>query len=116
MNPTKFPPLPEPPLENRRRTTSLKLKARRKQRVTITLPFEILERLRDTVYWTPGMTLAMLVSMALTKKLDDMERVNGSPFPKRSGELKPGRPRTARNPVSDQIRPRIRMDNLPLQA
>ena len=116
MNPTKSPLITEPLQGNGSWNISLNLKQRSKQRMTITVPAEVLERLRNAVYWTPGMTIAKVVCMALTHKLDTMERVNASPFPKRSGELKPGRPRMARNPVSDQIRPRIQMDNLPLQT
>lgn len=116
MNLTESPLLIEPLRRSGQRKKPLDLGTRRKQRVTITMPIEILERLRDAVYWTPGMTIAALVSIALTKRLDDMERVNESPFPKRVGELKPGRPRNPRNRVSNQIRPRIQMDNVLLQT
>lgn len=112
MNPGKIPLLTEPLRGNGRRNKSLHWQPRKKRRVTITVPAEVLERLRDAVYWTPGMTIAKLMSLALTKQLDDMETANAAPFPKRSGELKPGRPRAAQNSVSDQILPRIQMDNL----
>jgi hypothetical protein len=116
MNLTESPLLTEPLRRIEQRMKPLDLSPRRKHRVTITMPIEILERLRGAVYWTPGMTIAALVSIALTKQLDDMESENASPFPKRAGKLKPGRPRNPRNPVSNQIRSRIQMDNVLLQT
>jgi len=67
-----------------------------KQRLTITLPADMLDRLRNTVYWTPYLTLAGLIETAVAAKLDEIEKQNGEPFPTRSQELKGGRPRHIR--------------------
>ena len=64
-----------------------------KQRLTITLPADMLDRLRNAVYWTPYLTLAGFIETAVTAKLDEIEKQNGEPFPTRSQELKGGRPR-----------------------
>lgn len=70
-----------------------------KQRLTITLPAELLDRLRNAVYWTPYMTLAGFIESAVGHGLDDLEKQHGEPFPTRIEELKGGRPRRIR-PVS----------------
>ncbi len=68
-----------------------------KQRMTVTLPVELLERLRNAVYWTPGLTLARLIEEAVTDTITAMERrSHGEPFPKRIAQLKGGRPRRMR--------------------
>lgn len=63
-----------------------------RRRLTVSLPLELLERSRNTVYWTKGLTLARLLEQALTHSLDHRERLNGQPFPKRLEDLKGGRP------------------------
>ena len=66
----------------------------RKQRVTITLPYTLLERLRNAVYWTGHGPLARLISEALDDAVTHMEEANGQAFPRRLAPLKRGRPRT----------------------
>lgn len=73
-------------------------KESRKQRVTITLPVELLERLRNAVYWTGHGPLARLIVDALDDAVTSMEQSNGQPFPQRLAPLKRGRPRTKSSP------------------
>ena len=56
------------------------------------LPVEVIERVRNAVYWTPGMTLAGLTEDALSAYVDALEAERGEPFPQRQGQLKLGRP------------------------
>ena len=63
-----------------------------KERFTVNLPPELIERARNTVFWTPGLTLAGLAEDALLKALGRLEKVNGGPFKERNGQLKAGRP------------------------
>src|SRR5215467_4910330 len=70
----------------------------RKQRVTITLPVALLERLRNAVYWTGHGPLARLIVDALDDAVTSMEQSNGQPFPQRLTPLKRGRPRTKSRP------------------
>jgi hypothetical protein len=74
--------------------SSSSLSRTRKQRVTITLPHSLLERLRNAVYWTGHGPLARLISEALDEAVSQMEQVNGQTFPQRLSPLKRGRPRT----------------------
>src|SRR6187200_1697077 len=71
----------------------------RKQRVTITLPLTLLERLRNAVYWTGHGPLACLISDALDNAVTQMEKDNGQAFPPRLAPLKRGRPRTKSRPM-----------------
>jgi len=71
----------------------------RKQRVTITLPVALLERLRNAVYWTGHGTLARLIADALGDAVAQMEQANGQAFPQRLAPLKRGRPRSKNQPA-----------------
>ena len=62
-----------------------------RERVTVALPADLMERARNAVYWTPGATLAGLVEDAVADGLDALERENGGAFKGRSANLKPGR-------------------------
>ena len=64
----------------------------RKERLTIHLPQSLIERLKNAVYWTPGLTLAGLGETALTRLVDELETERGTAFEARTGELKGGRP------------------------
>ena len=66
---------------------------RKHKRVTFYLPVELVEDLRNVVYWTRGVTLAGLVEEALNDTLRRRQEAQGGPFPSRQGPLKGGRPR-----------------------
>ena len=80
-------------------TRSARTSRPRKQRVTITLPLSLLERLRNAVYWTGHGPLAQLISEALYEAVSHMEKENGQSFPQRLAPLKRGRPRTKSHPT-----------------
>jgi len=63
-----------------------------KERMTIHLPLRVIERAKNAVYWTPGLTVAKLTADALDAAVDKLERRNGKPFAAREAELKGGRP------------------------
>ena len=63
-----------------------------KERMTVQMSREVIERVKDAVYWTPGLTIAQLTEEALVHALDLLEKKNGKAFEKRKSELKPGRP------------------------
>ncbi len=62
------------------------------ERLTAKLPVAVIERARNAVYWSPGLTLAGLTEKALTAYIDALEAERGEAFPPRQGELKLGRP------------------------
>ncbi len=65
---------------------------RHRERLTAKLPVEVIERVRNAVYWTPGLTLAGLTESALSAYVDALEAERGEPFPQRQGQIKLGRP------------------------
>ena len=64
----------------------------KKLRLTVHLPPDLIDRAKNVVYWTPGLTLAGLAEQALSDAVDARERDHGQPFPTRTEELKGGRP------------------------
>jgi hypothetical protein len=63
-----------------------------KERLTVHVPVELIDRVKNIVYWTPGLTLARLAEEALTKEVEEREKERGEPFPQRAEELRGGRP------------------------
>lgn len=63
-----------------------------KQRITVQISVDVIDRIKNAVYWTPGLTLASLAEDAFSKSVDELEENREAPFPKRKTELKTGRP------------------------
>lgn len=51
--------------------------------LTVRVPKEMAERLRNLVYWTPEHSIASFVTEALSAQLGQYERERGSVFPER---------------------------------
>lgn len=51
-----------------------------KERVTFCISEETLDRVKNAVYWTPGMTLSAFSEEALIRQVELMEMANGSKF------------------------------------
>ncbi|GAB1722430.1 MAG: hypothetical protein GDA65_14585 [Nitrospira sp. CR1.1] len=84
------------------------LRPQKRQRMTVSLPADLLERMRDAAYWTSGTTMAGLISSAIEDLLHHLESQNGRPFSPRLQDLKPGRPRSGKTDqpsVSETIQP-----------
>lgn len=79
----------EPVAPIRRRPAKEKEK---KQRITVQISMEVIERVKNAVYWTPGLTVAALAEEALSKAVDQLEEIREEKFQDRKGELKSGRP------------------------
>ena len=62
-------------------------------RLTVSLPSDLVDHLRDAVFWTPSLTLAWLIARSLRTSLTEMESLRQGPFPKRTKALRAGRPR-----------------------
>lgn len=63
-----------------------------KKRITVEISEEVVERLKNAVFWTPGLTLAGVIEESLSVVLACLEEERGEPFPQRTTELKTGRP------------------------
>lgn len=79
-------------LEEEQQAPKIRQKSSRKQRITVQISEEVIERIKNAVYWTPGLTLASLAEEAFTKAVNVLEEEREAPFPKRKEELKTGRP------------------------
>jgi|SRR5579884_3195707 len=64
----------------------------RKKHMTFLLRAEATERVKNAVFWTPGLTLADLADQALAEAVDRLEKKRGEPYPHRTSELKGGFP------------------------
>lgn len=76
-------------------------------RLTVSLPGELVDRLRNAVYWSPGLTLAWLIAQSLRTSLTEMESLRQGPFPKRTSALRAGRPRLVGQTMN--VSPRARL-------
>jgi hypothetical protein len=64
-----------------------------KERVTFQLPVTLIEKARDVVFFSPGLTMASFMEDALVAQLKRAEKKRGEPFPSRAGAaLRSGRP------------------------
>ena len=86
-------------------------KAERQQprtvRLTVSLPSDLVDRLRDAVYWSPSLTLAWLIAQSLRTSLREMESFRQGPFPKRTNALRAGRPRLLGQTMNVSTRARL---------
>lgn len=62
-------------------------------RLTVNVPADLADRMRDAMYWTPGLTLAWFIASSVRMSLAELESTNRAPFPKRARQLRAGRPR-----------------------
>jgi hypothetical protein len=76
-------------------------------RLTVSLPSDLVDRLRDAVYWTPSLTLAWLIAQSLRTSLTEMESLRQGPFPKRTKALRAGRPRLVGQTMNLPIHARL---------
>ena len=66
---------------------------KRMVRLTVNLPSDLVEQMRDAVYWTPGLTLAWMIARAVCASLAELTSAHQGPFPRRPKPLRAGRPR-----------------------
>jgi predicted DNA binding CopG/RHH family protein len=69
-----------------------KARGQKKRRITVQISEDVIERVKNAVYWTPGLTLASLAEKALAEAVGQLEKGKGTSFPRRKEELKTGRP------------------------
>lgn len=65
-----------------------------REKITVKLPSQLLERARNIVFWTPGLTLSALAKMGFQHAINSVERKHGQPLPQRTQNLRVGRPIT----------------------
>lgn len=64
-----------------------------KQRITLHISAELVDRVKNAVYWEPGLTVAGFAEEAFTDAINALEEERGAPFPQRKQHrLRGGRP------------------------
>ena len=76
-------------------------------RLTVSLPGDLVDRLRNAVYWSPDLTLAWLIAQSLRASLTDLETARQGPFPKRTNALRAGRPRLVGQTMNVSLRAKL---------
>ena len=100
---------PRRPANQRARPSKAETQQSGRVRLTVSLPVDLVDRLRDAVYWSPDLKLAWLIAQSLRASLADLEKSRqGGPFPKRIMALRAGRPRLVGQ--SMKVPPRTRLN------
>ena len=58
-----------------------------KKAFCVSIDDKLIERMRNLVYWTPGISLNRLVEESLDLCITQLEEQRGGPFPERAGKL-----------------------------
>ncbi|MGE0197409.1 MAG: hypothetical protein AB7N99_08865 [Simkaniaceae bacterium] len=61
-------------------------------RISAEISGDIAERIKNAVYWTPGMTMAGFIEESLAKAIEELEEEKGGKFLQRERRLVGGRP------------------------
>ena len=64
----------------------------RRSKVSAEVDYDVADRVKNAVYWTPGLTMARFIEKALEDAIDKIEEDRGGKFEAREGELVGGRP------------------------
>lgn len=62
------------------------------ERITLIITDDLMERVRNAAYWTPGETLSSIGARGVEKEIRRLEKVNGGPFAPRTQAVRRGRP------------------------
>lgn len=72
---------------------ALERRAVKRERLTVKLHSGLIERLRNAVFYTPGLTINGFIEECIVSIVDRMEKDRGSTFPQRTENLRAGRPK-----------------------
>ncbi|MGE0206755.1 MAG: hypothetical protein AB7R69_02785 [Candidatus Babeliales bacterium] len=79
--------------EELKQTNPEKMTVKKKERITIHLPVDLIEKIKNAVFWEPGLTLTAFAEYAFEQALQVQEEKRGKPYPERQERnLKSGRP------------------------
>lgn len=95
LEPPKAVALPEPPppAVNTDRQSAVTTPAKRgKQKLTVHLPAELADRVKNAAYWNPKLTIGGIAEQGIKSAIEKYEREHGGKYPPRDGELIGGRP------------------------
>ena len=73
-------------------TAEREKRGQKKEKITVHLTHDLIERLKNAAYWNPELTIAGIAELGVAIAIDQVEKENGGPYPPRKRELKGGRP------------------------
>jgi hypothetical protein len=74
------------------RVDSGKADGLKKEKLTVHLTHDLIERVKNAAYWNPRLTIASIAELGVKYAIEQVEKENGGPYPARESELKGGRP------------------------
>ena len=82
VTPLRREPQPEPS----------KAEGQKKEKLTVHLTHDLIERVKNAAYWNPRLTIASIAELGIKYAIEQVEKEHGGPYPPRESELKGGRP------------------------
>lgn len=76
---------------------ALERRSEKRERLTVKLRTEIIDRLRNAVFYTPGLTINGFIEKCIVSIVGEMEKERGAEFPERTENLRAGRPRSQKS-------------------
>jgi hypothetical protein len=67
-------------------------KVQKKEKLTVHLTHDLIERVKNAAYWDPRLTIASIAELGIKYAIEEVEKAHGGPYPQRESELKGGRP------------------------
>jgi len=64
----------------------------RRQKLTIHLDADLVNRVKNAAYWNPRLTIARIAEQGIRAAMEKVEKENGGPYLQRESELIGGRP------------------------
>ena len=87
VTPLRREPQPEGP-----RPEGSKAEGQKKEKLTVHLTHDLIERVKNAAYWNPRLTIASIAELGVRFAIEQVEKEHGGPYPPRESELKGGRP------------------------
>ena len=69
-----------------------KSESQKKEKLTVHLTHDLIERVKNAAYWNPRLTIASIAELGVRYAIEQVEKENGGAYPPRESELKGGRP------------------------
>ncbi len=68
------------------------VESHKKEKLTVHLTHDLIERVKNAAYWNPRLTIASIAELGVRYAIEQVEAEHGGPYPPREAELKGGRP------------------------
>ena len=69
-----------------------KAESQKKEKLTVHLTHDLIERVKNAAYWNPRLTIASIAELGVRYAIEQVEKEHGGAYPPRESELKGGRP------------------------